>query len=143
LRQVARSTMYALEDPGTEALIVGPDKSNLGAKGVAHWFAKTPVKHFDPTANSDGTVALLDSICDDHRSIQDVLTEQVDTAKPRAKTAVIDLWLRDVLSDGPVSSADLEAMACTQGYSRDKLRGARERLNVTPSKVGNQWVVSL
>jgi len=31
LRQVARSTLYAAEDHDTSALLVGPDKSNLGA----------------------------------------------------------------------------------------------------------------
>ena len=35
LRQVARSTLYATEDPDTNALLVGPDKSNLGKRGVA------------------------------------------------------------------------------------------------------------
>src|SRR3984957_6225915 len=98
LRQVARSTMYALEDPDTEALIVGPDKSNLGAKGVAHWFAKTPVKHFAATTNSDGTVALLESIADDHRSVQEVVAKQADAARPASKTDEIDLWLKTELS---------------------------------------------
>ena len=109
--------MYALEDPDTKALIVGPDKSNLGAKGVAHWFVKTPVKHFEPTAGSDGTVALLESIGDDDKSIQDVLAEQADAARPRPKTNAIDLWLRENLADGPVPSADLSAMALAEGYS--------------------------
>ena len=143
LRQVARSTMYALEDPDTKALIVGPDKSNLGAKGVAHWFEKTPVKHFEPTTDSDGTVALLESICDDERSIRDVLAEQADAARPALKTRAIDLWLRETLSDGPVPSADVDAMGEMQGYSRDQVRGARERLNVKPDKVGKKWILSL
>jgi len=143
LRQVARSTIYALEDPDTKALLVGPDKSNLGDKGVAHRFMRTPIEHFTPTEDSDGTVALLESIGDDSKSIQDMLAEQVDAAKPAPKTRAIDLWLRETLSDGPVASADLEAMARVQGYSRDQLRGARERLNVTPDKVGKKWIASL
>ena len=122
--------MYALEDPGTEALIVGPDKSNLGAKGVAHWFAKTPVKHFAATTNSDATVALLESIGDDHRSIREVLAEQADTAKPARKTNLIDLWLSEILSDGPVPSAEPSDMASAKGYSQDQLRGASNKLGV-------------
>ena len=54
LRQVARSTIYALEDPDTKALLVGPDKSNLGANGVAHRFVRAPIQHFPPTEESDG-----------------------------------------------------------------------------------------
>jgi hypothetical protein len=143
LRQVARSTMYALEDPDTKALLVGPDKSNLGAKGVAHRFIKTPVQHFPPTEQSDGTVALLDSIGDDSRSIQDLLAEQVNAAKPRPKTTAIDLWLSDTLSDGPVPSSDLEAMAVAQGYSTDQLRGAGDRLGAKRTREGKKWVTSL
>lgn len=143
LRQVARSSMYALEDPDTKALLVGPDKSNLGAKGVAHRFVKTPVEHFQPTAGSDGTVALLESIGDDERSIQDVLAAQVGAAKPTAKTEEMDLWLEVELHDGPVAVADLEAKALAEGYSTDQLRGARKRLNAKARKVGNKWEVSL
>jgi hypothetical protein len=143
LRQVARSTMYAVEDPDTKALLVGPDKSNLGAKGVAHRFIKTPVQHFIPTEASDGTVALLESIGDDDMSIQDLVAEQVDAAKPGPKTKAIDLWLRGILSDGPVPSADLETMARAEGHSQDQLRGARDRLGVKTIKEGSKWMVSL
>jgi hypothetical protein len=143
LRQVARSTIYALEDPDTKALLVGPDKSNLGAKGSAHRFIKIPVQHFTPTEDSDGTVALLESIGDDGRSIQDLLAEQVDPAKPAQRTKAIDMWLKETLYDGPVPSADLETMARAEGYSQDQLRGARDRLGVKPIKEGSKWMASL
>ena len=143
LRQVARSTMYALEDPDTKALIVGPDKSNLGAKGVAHWFEKTPVRHFDPTADSDGTVALLESLWDDDRSIHDLISEQGDSARPARKTSAIDLWLKETLADGPVLSTELSEKASAEGYSEHQLRGARERLDVEAVRIGAKWGVSL
>jgi AAA domain len=143
LRQVARSTMYAFEDPDTEALIVGPDKSNLGAKGVAHWFAKTPVKLFEPTTDNDGTVALLESIADDHRSVQAMLAEQTDVARPVPKTNAIDLWLREILSDGPVPSAELLAQANAKGYSEDQVRGACDRVGATKKRVRSKWMTSL
>jgi AAA domain len=141
LRQVARSSMYALEDPDTKALLVGPDKSNLGAKGVAHRFVKTGIEHFEPTAGSDGTVALLESIGDDDMSIQDALAAQGGAARPTAKTEEMDLWLRVELDDGPVPVADLEAKALAEGYSTDQLRGARRRLNTKARKVGKVWEV--
>jgi AAA domain len=143
LRQVARSTMYALEDPDTKALLVGPDKNNLGPKGVAHRFIKTSAEHFTPTEQSDGTVARLDSIGDDSRSIQDLLAEHVNAAKPTPKTTAIDLWLSDTLSDGPVPSSDLEAMAIAQGYSPDRLRGAGDRLGAKRTREGKKWMTSL
>jgi AAA domain len=143
LRQVARSTIYALEDPDTKALPVGPDKSNLGAKRVAHRFIKTPVEHFAPTKDSDGTVALLESICDDSRSIQDLLVDHIDSAKREPKTKAIDLWLQEALTDGPVPSADLEAMAMAHGYSPDQLRGAGDRLGAKRTKEGKKWITRL
>ncbi|HUB55689.1 MAG TPA: AAA family ATPase [Mycobacterium sp.] len=143
LRQVARSSMYALEDPDTKALLVGPDKNNLGAKGVAHRFIKTPVNHFEPTAGNDGTVALLESMGDDDRSIQDVLAAQVSASRPVAKTEEIDLWLQVELCDGPVLVADLEAKAAAEGYSKDQVRNARDRVGAKSRKVGNVWELSL
>ena len=110
---------------------------------MAHWFIKTPVKHFEPTTDGNGTVALLESVGDDDRSIQDLLAEQVDAAKPARKTNVIDLWLKEILSDGPAPSADLFAMASAEGYSQDQLRGARDRLGVKPIKEGSKWMASL
>jgi AAA domain-containing protein len=100
LRQVARSTIYALEDPDTNALLVGPNKNNLGAKGTAHRFMRTPVPHFERTEDSNGTVALLESFGNDSRSIQELLAEQVEATKPGPKTAEIDVWLSEILSDG-------------------------------------------
>ncbi len=143
LRQVARSTMYALEDPDTNGLLVGPDKSNLGAKGVAHRFIKTPVQHFARTEASDGTVAPLESIGSDDKSIQDMLAEQVDAARQVPKTQGIDLWLKAMLSGGPMPSADLEAKAHAEGYSPDQLRGAGDRLGAKRTKEGKKWMTSL
>ena len=57
LRQVARPALYAAEDPDTSALLVGPDKSNLGKRGVAERFERTSVQLWTPTPDSDGTVA--------------------------------------------------------------------------------------
>jgi hypothetical protein len=102
-----------------------------------------PVEHFTPTDDSDGTVALLECVGDDIKSIHDLLTEQVDAAQPRSKTTAIDLWLRDILSDGPVPSSDLEAMAIARGYSPDRLRGAGDRLGAKRTKVGEKWMTTL
>jgi hypothetical protein len=110
---------------------------------VAHWFAKTPVKHFEPTTDGDGTVALLESIGDDHRSVQEVLAEQADAARPAPKTEEIDLWLKAELSNGSVHSVDLEATALAEGYSKDQLRGARKRVDAKSRRVGDKWMVSL
>jgi hypothetical protein len=53
------------------------------------------------------------------------------------------MWLKAELSDGPVLSVDLEAKALAEGYSTDRLRGARKRVNAKPHKVGEKWMVSL
>ena len=88
-------------------------------------------------------MALLQSIGDDDRSIQEVLVDQADAARPAPKTDEMDLWLEVELCDGPVPSAELEAKAIAEGYSPDQLRGARNRLHAKPRKVGKTWMVSL
>jgi nicotinamidase-related amidase len=145
LRQVARSTIYALEDPDDGALLVGPDKSNLGAKGIAHRFIRTPVPHpqFTPTADSDGTVARLDHLGREGKSIQDILTEQVQTTRTAPKTEAIDLWLKGALADGPLPATDLDDLGAMEGYTQGQIRRSRERIGAISNKVGNQWIVKL
>lgn len=77
LRQVARRTLYAAEDPNTSALLVGPDKSNLGKRGVAERFERTSVQLWTPTQDNDGTVARLDHLGSDSRTIAEALSRRV------------------------------------------------------------------
>jgi AAA domain-containing protein len=143
LRQVARSTLYAAEDPDTSALLVGPDKSNLGKPGVAERFERTSVELWTPTPHNDGTVGRLDYIGSDSRTIAEALSEQREFSKPQRSTDAIDAWLREVLADGPMKSTDLIALADEEGYSTSQLHQSRSRLGVQKRKESDGWVVWL
>lgn len=144
LRQVARSALYATEDPDTGALLVGPEKNNLTGKGCVERFERTPVPHFPATGTNDGTVARLDHLGSDGRMMRDVIAElhAEKSEKPRAtsKSAGIDAWLKGVLTGGlRISSLDLEAMAAENGYSADQLKRSRIRVGVKAVKTDDGW----
>jgi hypothetical protein len=142
LRQVARTTLYAAEDPDTNALLVGPDKSNLGNGALAERFERSSVQCFDSTPGNDGNVACLDHLGSDGRTIIEALSEGFQSKQPQGKTEAIDAWLRDSLADGPVKSTVLEQMANEQGYSGDQLRRSKGRVAKT-RKVGGEWLTEL
>jgi hypothetical protein len=144
LRQVARSTLYAAEDPDTSVLLIGAEKSNLGSKAMADRFDRTPVPHFPPTATSDGTVPRLDHLGTDGRTITDALAEQLNGNKqPERKTDAIDDWVRTALAGGPMKSTTLEELAREQGHSRTQLMRSRLRVGVEAKRVGEEWLVDL
>jgi hypothetical protein len=127
LRQVARSTLYAAEDHDTSALLVGPDKSNLGGRAMAQRFERTPVQHFPSTDQNDGTVARLGYLGTDGRTITDALADQLLDKQPERKTDAIDDWLRAALASGAVRSTDLEERAKEQGYNPSQLHRSHPR----------------
>jgi AAA domain len=145
LRQVARSTLYALEDPDTGALLVGPDKNNLSSKGCVERFDRTPVQRFDLTDSNDGTVPRLDHLGSDGRMMRDVLAalhvEKNEKARGTSKSAEIDAWLTVTLTGagGRIRSADLEGLAAANGYSLDQLKKARARVGAKAVKTDDGW----
>ena len=143
LRQVARSTLYAAEDPDTNAMLVGPDKSNLGKPGVAERFERTSVQLWASTPDNDGTVGRLDHIGSDSRTIAEALSEQHEFSKPQRTAEEIDVWVREVLSGVEMKSADFMALGEEEGYSPSQLHQSRKRLGVQRRKEGGSWVVWL
>jgi hypothetical protein len=143
LRQVARSTLYAAEDPESRTLLVGPEKTNLGSKAMAERFDRTPITHFPPTATSDGTVPRLDHVGTDYRTITEALADQSNSEPAERRTTAIDNWVSAALADGPMKSKALEEQAKSQGYSPDQVQRSRERLGVAAKKVGDEWFAAL
>jgi hypothetical protein len=143
LRQVARSTLYAAEDPDTSAVLVGPDKGNLGVRAMAERFERTPVQLFPSTDQNDGTVARLDYLGPDGRTIPEALGDQFQDKQPERKTDAIDNWLRTALVNGAVRSTDLEMHATEQGYSPSQLHRSRVRIKASAVKEGGEWFTEL
>jgi AAA domain len=145
LRQVARSTLYAAEDPDTSALLVGPDKSNLGVRAMAERFERSSVQRFPSTDQNDGTVARLDHLGTDGRTITDALAkaDQSPGKQSARKTDAIDNWLRAALANGAVDSTDLEARGREQGFSSTQIHRSRTRIKAKAKNVGGKWVTVL
>lgn len=144
LRQSARSTLYATEDPDTGALLVGPDKSNLAAgRSVAQRFERMSIPKFIPSDDNDGTVPLLSHLGSDGRTIAEAVAAQNAETKPERKTENIDAWLRTTLATGAITLTGLKELADESGYSADQLRRSRDRVGTKLVNVGGQRRVQL
>jgi hypothetical protein len=146
LRQIARSTLYALEDPDTSALLVGPEKSNLSSAAVAQRFVCESMQKFEASDSNDGTVPCLQYLGPDDRTIREIVAAQHQDRqqgnRPR-KTDEIDDWLRCALAAQAVPSAELEQCAAEDGISKHQLERAKGRVGAKSNKVGNKWYTEL
>jgi putative DNA primase/helicase len=63
---------------------------------------------------------------------------------PAVRHRACDLWLREVLTDGPRSAAAILASAEDEGFTKDQVRRARYRLGVAAVKAGfgaeGEWI---
>jgi hypothetical protein len=145
LRQIARSALYALEDPDTSALIVGPDKSNLSTKASAHRFERSSVQKFGATTDTDGLVPLLEHIGPDARTISQIVSEQHNERQrpTRSKTDEIDEKVREALEGGPMASKDLTELVALYGISEDQLDRSKKRIGATCQRDGTGWITEL
>jgi hypothetical protein len=141
LRQVARSTIYAAEDPDTHALVVGPEKSNLGGKVSAERFQRTPVPVFEESASSDGTVPRLDYLGNDGRTINEVVADHHSEEHREKMTDECDSWLRKALEGGAVRATELYEQAEQAGFSVDQVKRSRRRIGAVSRKLVGVWYV--
>jgi len=137
--------LYAVEDPETSALVIGPEKSNLSTKAVAQRFERTSVQKFAATPDTDGLVPLLEYIGPDNRTISQIVTAQ-HNERPRAgrnKNDDIDEIVRQALEHGPTASKELSDLARLYGFSEDQLVRSKKRLGTTSRRDGACWITEL
>ncbi|MGV9800498.1 AAA family ATPase [Mycobacterium sp. NPDC003449] len=136
LRKKARMTLFAqLDDDGV--LLVGPEKSNGSSPVQASRFNVEPVQVRTPTDDDDGTVARVVYV-----------GESTKTARQKAEEKKPEFadWLRDLLSEGPVASAEVAELAKRDGVSAYQLKVAKEYLLVDSYKAKEfqgQWYMRL
>jgi hypothetical protein len=145
LRQIARSALYAVEDPETTALVIGPDKSNLASKAFAQRFERSAVQKFDATDDADGLVPLLEHIGPDDRTISQLVSAQHnERLRPaRSKNDEIDDIVRQALHSGPMASKELTDLVALYGFSEDQLDRSKRRTGTKSRKDGSVWVSEL
>lgn len=142
LRQVARSAMYAVEDPETSALVVGPEKSNLASKAVAQRFEKSSVRRFEATADADGVVPLLNYVGPDDRTISQIVAAQHKGRQQpvRSKNDEIDDIVQQALEGGPMASKELSDLVAMYGFSEDQLDRSKRRIGAKSRRYGTGWI---
>jgi hypothetical protein len=147
LRQVARSTLYALEDPDTGALLVGPEKSNLSGAAVAQRFQRASVQKFDATIDSDGTVPCLEYLGADDLTIREIVAAQHGASQQGSKASKndeVDQFLRDALECGRMASDELNELGeMLHGFSKDQISRGRHRLGIKAYKADGRWFAEL
>lgn len=146
LRQVVRSALYAVEDPETSALLVGPDKSNLSTKAVAQRFERASVQNFEAVSGSDGRVPILEYLGPDNLTISQIVSNQhAGKQRPgnRDRYGNIDTLVRDALEHGPLPSQDLKQLAGLYGFSEDQVDRSKVRVGAKSFKRGNNWFTDL
>ncbi len=132
LRQKARMTLYALQDPQDGTLIVGPDKANNAPmRTKASRFRILAEVYFNPSADHDGTVPSLQYAGSTGKSIKQHLAELADAEQRKTRRrGAAETWLIGFLADGPRKSTDVlaEGARAEGEFSRDQLRRAKDKV---------------
>lgn len=123
----ARSAMVIAEDPDNhERRILAPTKSNLGPRTSSLAY-RIEAEDDVPRIVWDGT--------SDHTA-EALLTQS--TAEQKSQRTQAKDFLREVLAEGPMDSAKVQAMAEDHGLKRNTVWNAKKELGVRARKVGYQ-----
>lgn len=145
LRKKARMTLLAQPDPDEDGvLVIGPEKSNVTAPVVASRFRIESVQVFEPSDDGDGTVPRMDWAGDAEQSARElfVAAAAAESGEVGDDRDDIDAWLKAFLSENPdcrQKANDVFTAADAAGYSRDKAKRAKARLNVDAVREGSCW----
>ena len=130
LRQKARMTLFAQTDED-DNLVVGPEKANGTATTNATVFTIDKIQHFEPTEDDDGTVPLLRCTGESTKTARQHLSDAHAASSGSDKSGDAIGWLAVFLANGPRWANEIYLVAeLKAGFSKDKLRTARKKLNV-------------
>ena len=129
LRKTARMTLFAQVDDETEHLTIGPEKSNVAARGI-------PASQFTITAESmrgftDG-VPVLTFAGESAKTATDIIADKWEASRPDADDRTdVQIWLEDYLTTtGPVSRPNVMKAAKAAGFTVEKtIQRTFKRLN--------------
>lgn len=129
LRKTARMTLFAQVDDETEHLTIGPEKSNVAARGI-------PASQFTITAESmrgftDG-VPVLTFAGESAKTATDIIADKWEASRPDADDRTdVQVWLEDYLTTtGPVSRPNVMKAAKAAGFTVEKtIQRTFKRLN--------------
>jgi hypothetical protein len=144
LRKKARMTQFAqLDEDGL--LVVGPEKANTAATVEASKFTISPIQHFPPTDDHDGTVPLLSYLGESTQTAREHLAANYAADHDSGSGDDAVAWLAAFLAAGPRWSTDIHSAREEAGISEKKLKSAKKRLNVASGRTGSDgpWFMRL
>lgn len=119
LRKTARMTLFAQVDDETEHLTIGPEKSNVAARGI-------PASQFTITAESmrgftDG-VPVLTFAGESAKTATDIIADKWEASRPDADDRTdVQVWLETYLTDhGPTLRKDVLKAGKAEGFTVSK-----------------------
>ena len=126
----ARMVWLAGRDHNTKGLVLAQVKNNLSKhpRSLCYEIAE----HDDTSKIRWGEESSItaDALCADNNTVHSALSDAED-------------FLKEFLTNGPVSSKELEAAAEAEGISIRTLTRAKTNLNVKSSKIGSSWFCEL
>ena len=126
-------TLFAQSDEDGN-LVVGPEKMNNAAPIPASVFTIKTVQHFDPTEDHDGTVPLLTYLGESDQTAREHITDAYANGHDTNTGGDAIGWLAVFLAGGPRWATDVYTAAEAAGHSKDKMKRAKIKLNVSASR---------
>jgi putative DNA primase/helicase len=118
----ARSTLLAGKHPDDpDRAVLTQVKNNLGPRGPALGYRVTSKGPFATIAWDGATNVTPEDLCRDVRN---------DPASQLAEA-----WLKDLLSNGPVPAAEIEAKALAQDLGYRTIQAVKKKLNIDSRRV--------
>ncbi|MCD2140413.1 AAA family ATPase [Rhodococcus pyridinivorans] len=134
--EVARTVFGFAKDPDSTSgdRIMSQEKNSIGEEDLALIYR---LESHKVTTDSGKTaeVARFVIVGDSDRTVGDVLRTGPAQTDGDSGHREIDEWLLELLADGPVAAKEVFASANEVGYSTDKAKRARERINKEVKKI--------
>jgi AAA domain len=118
-----------------EVRVLAQLKNNLAPVPLALTYRLGPV----------GEVARVDWGEESDLAPDEILTHPSagERGRPAERLAAAEVFLREVLADGPVGSDELERLAARRGVRKRTLEAARQSLGVRALRIGSEWLCAL
>ncbi|WP_279107292.1 AAA family ATPase [Gordonia paraffinivorans] len=127
--EIARAVFGFAKDPNSDdgERILSQEKNSLGDESLAlrYRIESTTVQ---TASGKSADVARFVILGDSDKSVGDVLREASRGAAERSNQP-IDAWLLELLETGPAWHEDIAEEAAGNGWSKDQLRRAKDRIN--------------
>ncbi|WML63200.1 AAA family ATPase [Rhodococcus sp. AH-ZY2] len=128
--EVARTVFGFVKDPESEdgERIMSQEKNSIGEEDLALTYR---IESATVTTDSgkSAEVGRFVIVGESDRTAGDVLRSAPKTLEDTSNHDEIDKWLKDLLSSGAVAAKDVYSAANAAGYSTDKAKRAKSRIN--------------